>query len=110
MNIVNLFNVTLFETMMKNSKHSVNFHFSSDEEENMNRIIRTRQGKNFDSIAEMIRNSNEYQKIKNDNLKFISISDYPPRQTINLIYRKDLFLDPILADLLDIIRDFHKNL
>ena len=64
-NIVNLFNVTLFETMMKNSKHSVNFHFSSDEEENMNRIIRTRQGKNFDSIAEMIRNSNEYQKIKN---------------------------------------------
>lgn len=67
-NIVNLFNVTLFETMMKNSKHSVNFHFSSDEEENMNRIIRTRQGKNFDSIAEMIRNSNEYQTIKNDNL------------------------------------------
>lgn len=49
-------------------------------------------------------------RIKNDNLKFISISDYPPRQTINLIYRKDLFLDPILADLLDIIRDFHKNL
>lgn len=50
------------------------------------------------------------KSIKNDNLKFISISDYPPRQTINLIYRKDLFLDPILADLLDIIRDFHKNL
>lgn len=66
-NIVNLFNVTLFETMMKNSK-SLNYHFSSDEEENMNRIIRTRQGKNFDTISELIRNNNEYQTIKNENL------------------------------------------
>lgn len=49
------------------------------------------------------------KSIKNDNLKLIPISDYPPRQTINLIYRKDLFLDSILGDLLDIIRNFHKK-
>lgn len=49
------------------------------------------------------------KSIRNKNLKVITISDYPPRQTITLIYRKDLFLDPILVDLLDIIRNFHKN-
>ena len=69
------------------------------------------------SCISLVENSNNitilpksYTKsIHNNNLKIIPISDYPPRQTINLIYRKELFLDPVLSDLLDIIREFHKN-
>ena len=72
---------------------------------------------NLTSCIPLIENSNNItilpksyiQSIKNDNLKVIPISDYPPRQTINLIYRKDLFLDSILTDLLVIIRDFHNS-
>lgn len=45
----------------------------------------------------------------NKPFKILPISDYPPRETINLIYRKDLFLDPILKDFLTIIKDFHNN-
>lgn len=49
------------------------------------------------------------KSIKNRAIKTIPINDYPPRQTINLIYRKDLFLDSILEDLLKIIREFHNS-
>ena len=49
------------------------------------------------------------KSIDNINFKAIPISDYAPRETINLIYRKDLFLDSFLIDLLEIIREFHKN-
>ena len=47
--------------------------------------------------------------IDNINFKSIPIEDYAPIQTINLIYRKDLFLDSVLMDLLKIIRDFYKT-
>ena len=71
----------------------------------------------LDNIKDAIENSNNItilpksyiKSIKNDNLKVIPISDYSPRQTINLIYRKDLFLDSILNNLLVILREFHNN-
>lgn len=72
---------------------------------------------NLDSCIRVVENSNNVsilpqsyvKSINNTNFKSIPISDYPPRQTINLIYRKDLFLDSILLDLLKIIREFHIN-
>lgn len=72
---------------------------------------------NLTSCIPLIENSNNItilpksyiKSIKNDNLKVIPISDYSPRQTINLIYRKDLFLDSILNNLLVILREFHNN-
>lgn len=70
---------------------------------------------NLNSCITLIENSDNIsilplsylKSIKNTNFKAIPISDYLPRQTINLIYRKDLFLDPILINLLDIIKKFY---
>lgn len=50
------------------------------------------------------------KSVKNNAFKAIPISDYPPRLTINLIYRKDLFLDEILIDFLNIIKEFYSNI
>lgn len=49
------------------------------------------------------------KSVDSPNIKSIPISDYLPKQTINLIYRKDLFIDNVLSDLFDIIREFHKK-
>ena len=84
----------------------------------INHICKPRiQTANLDSCIRLIEDSdnitllpNSYLKsLKQINFKSIPISDYPPKQTVNLIYRKDLFIDDILKSFLDIIRDFHKN-
>lgn len=72
---------------------------------------------NLTSCITLIENTNNIsilpksflKTLNNPNIKSIPISDYPPIQTINLIYRKDLFIDSILTDLLNIIRTFHSN-
>jgi DNA-binding transcriptional LysR family regulator len=85
----------------------------------INHICKPRiQAANLDSCLRLIENSdnitilpNSYVKsVKQVDFKAICISDYPPKQTINLIYRKDLFIDDILKAFLDIIRDFHQNM
>lgn len=84
----------------------------------INHICKPRiQATNLDSCIRLIEHSdnitilpNSYIKSVNQiGFKAISISDYPPKQTVNLIYRKDLFIDDILKSFLDIIKDFHKN-
>lgn len=75
------------------------------------------QATNLDSCIRLIENSENItilpdsyiRSIKQIDLKVIPISDYPPKHTINLIYRKDLFIDNILKSFLNIIKDFHKN-
>lgn len=72
---------------------------------------------NLDSCIRFIENSNNItilpdsyvRSVKQIGFKAIPISDYPPKQTVNLIYRKDLFIDNILKSFLDIIKDFHQN-
>ncbi|PJI06888.1 MULTISPECIES: LysR family transcriptional regulator [Clostridium] len=84
----------------------------------INHICKPRiQATNLDSCIRLIEHSdnitilpNSYIKSVNKiDFKAIPISDYPPKQTINLIYRKDLFLDDILKSFIDIIKDFHQN-
>lgn len=96
-----------------NSRKNIDKAFSM-----INHICRPRiQATNLDSCIRLIEHSdnitilpNSYIKSVNKiDFKAIPISDYPPKQTINLIYRKDLFLDDILKSFLEIIRDFHQN-
>jgi len=84
----------------------------------INHICKPRiQAANLDSCIRLIENSDNitilpdsYIKSVNEiGFKAIPISDYPPKQTVNLIYRKDLFIDDILKSFLDIIKDFHQN-
>lgn len=84
----------------------------------INHICKPRiQATNLDSCIRLIEHSdnitilpNSYIKSVNQiGFKAIPISDYPPKQTVNLIYRKDLFIDDILKSFLDIIKDFHQN-
>lgn len=75
------------------------------------------QAANLNSCMALIQGSNNIsilpksylKSIQNNNIKTIPITDYPPSQTINLIYRKDLFLDSVLMDLLKLIREFHSS-
>lgn len=75
------------------------------------------QAANLDSCVTLIERTNNIsllpksylKSISSTNFKCIPISDYVQKQTINLIYRKDLFLDSILNDLLTLIRDFHRS-
>lgn len=96
-----------------NSRKNIDKAFSM-----INHICKPRiQATNLDSCIRLIENSdnitilpNSYIKsINKIDFKALTISDYPPKQTINLIYRKDLFLDDILKSFLDIIRDFHQS-
>jgi len=96
-----------------NSRKNIDKSFSM-----INHICKPRiQATNLDSCIRLIENSdnitilpNSYIKsINKIDFKALTISDYPPKQTINLIYRKDLFLDHILTSFIDIIRDFHQN-
>lgn len=72
---------------------------------------------NLDSCIRLVENTdnitilpNSYIKsVKQIGFKAIPISDYPPKLTINLIYRKDLYLDGILKSFLEIIREYHQN-
>lgn len=74
------------------------------------------QAPNLNSCIALLKDSDNITILPNSYLKSIDtadfktmpISDYPPRQTITLIYRKDLFIDPVLKDLLDEIKTFHK--
>ena len=84
----------------------------------INHICKPRiQAANLDSCIRLIENSDNitllpdsYIKSVNEvGFKSIPIADYPPKQTVNLIYRKDLFIDDILKSFLDIIKDFHQN-
>lgn len=96
-----------------NSRKNINKAFSM-----INHICKPRiQATNLDSCIRLIEHSdnitilpNSYIKSVNKiDFKAIPISDYPPKQTINLIYRKDLFLDDILKSFIDIIKNFHQN-
>jgi DNA-binding transcriptional LysR family regulator len=96
-----------------NSRINIDKSFSM-----INHICKPRiQATNLDSCIRLIEHSdnitilpNSYIKSVNQiSLKAIPISDYPPKQTVNLIYRKDLFLDDTLKSFLDIIKDFHQN-
>lgn len=96
-----------------NSRKNIDKAFSM-----INHICKPRiQATNLDSCMRLIENSdnitilpNSYIRSVNElGFKAIPISDYPPRQTVNLIYRKDLFIDDILKSFLDIIRNFHQN-
>lgn len=100
-------------TSNSNSRKNIDKAFSM-----INHICKPRiQATNLDSCIRLIENSdnitilpNSYIKsVKQLDFKAIPISDYPPKQTINLIYRKDLFIDHILKSFLDIIKDFHQN-
>ena len=84
----------------------------------INHICKPRiQATNLDSCIRLIEHSdnitilpNSYIKSVNQiGFKAIPISDYPPKHTVNLIYKKDLFIDDILKSFLDIIKDFHQN-
>lgn len=96
-----------------NSRINIDKSFSM-----INHICKPRiQATNLDSCIRLIEHSdnitilpNSYIKSVNQiGFKAIPISDYPPKQTVNLIYRKDLFIDDILKSFLDIIKDFHQN-
>lgn len=96
-----------------NSRINIDKSFSM-----INHICKPRiQATNLDSCIRLIEHSdnitilpNSYIKSVNQiSFKAIPISDYPPKQTVNLIYRKDLFLDDTLKSFLDIIKDFHQN-
>jgi Transcriptional regulator len=96
-----------------NSRKNIDKAFSL-----INHICKPRiQATNLDSCVRLMEHSdnitilpNSYIKsVNKDDFKAIPISDYPPKQTINLIYRKDLFLDDVLKSFLGIIRDFHQN-
>jgi DNA-binding transcriptional LysR family regulator len=75
------------------------------------------QATNLDSCIRLIEDtdnitilpSSYIKSLSHNHFKVIPISDYPPKQTINLIYRKDLFIDPILNSFLTIIRNFHQK-
>jgi Transcriptional regulator len=84
----------------------------------INHICKPRiQATNLDSCIRLIEHSDNITILPNSYIKSVNqigfkampISDYPPKQTVNLIYRKDLFIDDILKSFLDIIKDFHQN-
>ncbi|GFP74414.1 LysR family transcriptional regulator [Clostridium fungisolvens] len=96
-----------------NSRKNIDKAFSL-----INHICKPRiQATNLDSCVRLMEHSDNITILPNSYIKSINkvdfkavpISDYPPKQTINLIYRKDLFLDDILKSFLGIIRDFHQN-
>lgn len=96
-----------------NSRRNIDKAFSM-----INHICKPRiQATNLDSCIRLIEHSDNItilpssyiKSVNKIDFKAIPISDYPPKQTINLIYRKDLFLDDILKSFLSIIRGFHQN-
>lgn len=96
-----------------NSRRNIDKAFSK-----INHVCKPRiQATNLDSCMRLIENSDNITILPNSYIKSVSqlsfkaiaISDYPPKQTINLIYRKDLFLDEILNSFLSIIREYHEN-
>lgn len=100
-------------TQTSNSRINIDKAFSM-----INHICKPRiQTINLDSCIRLIENTDNItilpdsyiRSVKQIGFKAIPISDYPPKQTVNLIYRKDLFIDNILKSFLDIIKEFHQS-
>lgn len=101
-------------TKNSNSRKNIDNAFSM-----IHYICRPRiQATNLDSCIRLIENTKNItilpdsyiKSIKHTDFKILNISDYPPKQTINLLYRKDLYLDEVLKSFLVLIREFHSNI